>query len=420
MKKITFLLICFNVLLGFSSITAGSDTYPAKCVTVTGTHTTEGVTKKFARKMAIRDALKNASMQSNLKISSSQKVSNFSLVKDATRFTTQSKVSKFRVANEGLKELSFDDMFDKEGMPIKGIKSTTYQVTLDVCLTEDPSVCGNVLGNHLQPKAVVAQVLLTNSYAARDITNLRSGYQVALKKQLSIKGYNNLELLHSGTHLQDEEQVLSPNLSKEVLDPIRNDTGAQYLILNVIRSVSRHNESSNIWNSVKRFYNHDVKPNSRYLEVEGFVVDLVTRQVVYQKIHGIKLKGSVTVGRDRAFGTNSFFATNTGKAFTSLLEQSSSDVYQYLKCKTLKSSIIDIRGEDYILHLSAESGARVGDELSVYHNFGRSIMRGGVNLGFDSKPAGFLEITRIHSKFAIAKVVSKDGLIQVGDEVQTW
>jgi len=419
--QIAFLSIILFWLTIFNATGVyAKDIYPKKCQMVQGVASLKGVSEQFARRMAIRDALKNASLQNNIKVSSDQQLNNFVLEKDITRFSSQSRVSSFKVLKEGVKKLSFDQQFDRSGMPIENKKALNYQVTLNVCLTEDPSVCGNALGNYLQPKLAVAQVLLADAYAARDIANLRSGYQLALKSHLEKQGYKNIELLHSGTHLQDAEQILSPNLSKAVLDPIRNQTGAQYLLLSVIGSVTRHNESNKVWSRVKSFYNHSVDPNARYIEVESFVVDLVSRQVVFQQKRGFDVKGKVTVGRDRPFGTNAFYATDTGIVFHALLKQTSGDLFQHLKCKPLKSQIIDSREGEYMLLLSSESGVRVGDEMTVYHKFGRSVTYGGVNLGFDSKPAGFLKIIRTHSKFSVAELITKDGLVQVGDEVLSW
>ena len=421
MKKLTLLLSSFfSVWIVFVQPAHATNNYVNQCFSVTGVSSTAGVSEQFARRMAIRAALKNATMQNNLKVSSSLELNNFTLQKETTRFSSQSKVSKYKVTHEGVKPLTFEQQFDQSGVPIESKKSSTYQVTLDVCLTEDPAVCDSALGNYLQPKLAIAQVLLMDEYGARDLANLRSGYQLELDRRLREKGYRNLQLLHSGSHLQDEQQILSPNLSKEVLDPIRNTTGAQYLLLNVIRSVSRHAEENQSWNSVKRFYNQSVDSNARYLEVEGFVVDLVSRKVVYQKRQGFDVKGDVTVGRDRPFGTNSFFATDTGMVFHALLEKTTDDFYQFLKCKSLKSQIIDVRDGEYILLLAEESGIKVGDEMTVYHQFGRSVTRSGIDLGYDSKPAGFIKITRIQSRFAVAEIVSKNGLIQVGDEVLSW
>lgn len=397
-----------------------SNPYPTKCVKVTGTASTEGVTKAYARKMAIRDALKLASMQSNLQVSSAQEVKNYTLSSDVTRFTTHSRVAGFKVLSEGLEELPFDEQFDKNGKPLKDPKSTTYQVKLQVCLTEDPLACKNYPGNQYQPKLAIAQVVTTDGYGASDISNLLSGYQLELNRRLKNLGYLNEKMLETGSQLTESPSMVAPNLSREVLQPVRETTGAQYLMMTVLRSLSRQNDDPAAWNKIKSFYNLEVKPNSRYIEADSYIIDLTTFQIVFQKRYGFDIKGDVTVGRSRPFGTNAFFATNTGMAFHAMLQQQTRDAYQYLHCQPLKTRIIDIRNGEYILYLSEESGAKVGDELAVYHQFGSSIQYQGKNLGFDSMPAGFLKIERIQSKFAVAKETAKKGLIQVGDEVRSW
>ncbi|WP_024851398.1 hypothetical protein [Hydrogenovibrio kuenenii] len=400
--------------------TSASNSYPSKCVTVTGSASTEGVTEAYARKMAIRDALKLASMQSNLQVSSAQEVKDYTLSNDVTRFTTHSRVSGFKVLTEGYKELPFDDQFDKKGKPLKDAKSKTYQVKLKVCLTEDPLACTTYPGNQYQPKLAIAQVVTTDSYGASDISNLLSGYQLELNRRLRNLGYLNEKMLETGSQLTQSASTVAPNMSREVLAPIRETTGAQYMLMTVLRSLSRHNTDPSAWNKIKRFYNNEVKPNARYIEADSYVIDLTTFQIVFQKRYGFDIKGDVTVGRDRPFGTNAFFATNTGMAFHAMLQQQTRDAYQYLHCQPLKTRIIDIRNGEYILYLSEESGAKVGDELAVYHQFGSSVQYQGRNLGFDSVPAGFLKIERIQSKFAVAKVSAKKDLIQVGDEVRSW
>lgn len=400
--------------------TMTTSAYPSKCVKVTGTASTVGVTKTFARKMAIRDALKLASMQSNLQVSSSQEVKNFALSNDVTRFTTHSRISGFKVLQEGLQELPFDDQFDKDGKPLKDATSKTYQVTLQVCLTEDPLACKNYPGNQYQPKLAIAQVVTTDEYGARDISNLLSGYQLELNRRLNNLGYSNELMLQTGSQLTQSPSMVTPNLTPALLEPLRETTGAQYLMMTVLRSLSRQNEDSPTWNKIKRFYDQEIKPNARYIEADSYIVDLLTYQIVFQKRYGFDVKGDVTVGRTRPFGTNAFFATNTGIAFHAMLQQQTRDAYQYLHCQPLKTRIIDKRNGEYILYLSAESGAKVGDELAVYHRVGNPVQYQGQNLGFDSVPAGFLKIKRIQSKFAIADVSAEKGLIQVGDEVRSW
>lgn len=380
----------------------------------------DGVSEAFARQMAIRNALKLASMQSNLKISSSQEVSDYNLSKDFARFTSQSKVTKFKVVEEGLKELTFDEQFDKEGMPIKNLKSDTYQVILDVCLTEDPQACDNVPGNYLQPKLAIAQVVTSDIQGASDISHLLNGYQLELERRLRNLGYQNEVMVPTGGRIVDQNIIAFPNLDIEMLVPFREETGAQYALFTVLRSLSRHNDQSRTWQSIKRSYNLEVTPNVRYLELDSYIVDLNSYKIVDQNRHGFEVRGDVLVGRSKPFGTSAFFDTDTGMGFHALLEQQTKTVADFLHCKPVETEIIDIRDDEYILYLSQESGAKPGDEMTVYHKFGRPIRHQNVLLGVDSKPAGFLKIKRIQSNFAVAELVAKDETIAIGDTVRSW
>lgn len=400
------------------------------CLVVTGQASLEGVTDEFARQMAIRNGLKLASMQNNLSVSSRQDMKDYSITYDTTRFTTNSKVRKFTILDEGVKKLSDEEMFEQmdepqnpniplADAPVTSKRKPVYEVKLKVCLTEDPKACNNVPGNQLQPKLVVAQVVTTDEYGARDISNLLVGYQTELMRRFGERQYRNLDKIENGINLQPGADVL-PNLAPEILDPIREQTGAQYLLLTVLRSISSHNEDHPVWQNIQRFYNQEIEPNARYLEVDFYLVDLNSLQMVEQKRLGYNVKGKVVVGRDRPFGTSGFFATDTGTVFNQILNEQVAQVSDYINCKPLKTKIIDIRNGEYILHLAAASGVQVGDELAVYHSFGSNVRYQGNDLGGDSVPAGFIKVERIQSNFVIAKELVKENLIEVGDTVSTW
>ncbi|MDR9499345.1 MAG: flagellar assembly protein T N-terminal domain-containing protein [Hydrogenovibrio sp.] len=398
-------------------------TVQAKCVVVTGVATLDDKPEAFARQMAIRDALRQATMMSNVKVSSDQRVENYQLQYDRTRFSSQSKVQDYVIVEEGVEPPRFDDLFDENGKEIRDPKEVEklklYQVKMEVCLTEDPQACNKTPGNHLQAKLAVAPVVTTDEYAARDIRRLLPGYQQEIMRRLREAGHQNLLQMDTGSVI-DARSTVRPNLDRALLEPIRERTGAQYLMLTVVRSLSRSNNDPDVWNDIKRFYNLEVRPNARFIEVETFLVDLVARKQVWQKRHGFNIEGDVTVGRDKPFGTSAFFNTDTGMVFHRLLHEQVSDLYHEVKCKPLTTRIIDIRDDDYVLLLSSESGAKPGDQLAVYRLFGRPVRHQGMELGTDTRPAGFLEIERIQSRFAIAKVVSEDERIEIGDLVKSW
>ncbi|GKT11102.1 MAG: hypothetical protein ISEC1_P0065 [Thiomicrorhabdus sp.] len=382
-----------------------------QCVEVKGSATQEGVTKDFARKMAIRDALKMASLKSNLTVKTDQSIEQFQLTLDSARFTSSSKVKSFTVIEEG-----DEDSEDIYGQSKK--EPLNYEVTINACLTEELGVCASLTGNQYQARIAVAPIVMTREGEARDISNLLFGYQKELERRIKNRGYRNFILLKEPIDIQPN-LMIAPNLDLALLDGVRDRTGAQYLLLTVIRSLSTHSNNG-VLNDIKVFYSLEVKPDSRFIESDWYLVDLMSHTVVHQARGGFDIKGDVTVGRNKPFGTNAFFSTDTGLAFHALLESQVTNVLEFLHCKPFESQVIDVRNGEYIIYLNASSGAKVGDDLAVYHRIGRPVRFNGVLLGSDQQPGAFLKIKRILPNFAITELSAKKGNVQIGDIVKTW
>jgi len=376
--------------------------YGLTCVEVTGVASMEGVDRAFARQMAIRNAIEVASMQSNMTINARTDMQNFAVQGQTSRFTTRSKVERFSLMDEYFNE-----------------QTNEYEVILNVCLTDDPSACGQVVGAQYENRLVVAPVVIENSYEGRDIANLLPGYQAELFRRLNIAGYRNLEMVEFAQGLSPGAMV-TPNLSQEVLLPIQDQTGAQFVLLSVIRSVASVSEGRGALDGIRRFYGYDAKHNMRYIEVEWYLIDINKQRIVRQHLESIEMQGEPRVGRDRPFGTLAFFKTHTGQAFDKVLSQQVARVVDHLKCEMLETQIIDVRNNEYIMFLSDQSGIQVGDQLAVYSRTGNPVRFQGRMLGMDESPAGFIEITRILPKFAVGKRVAENAEIQIGDVVRSW
>lgn len=384
----------------------------SNCITVVGTASSEGVDEAFARQMAIRNGLNFASLNNNVLVSSDQTVENYELTRNSTRFTSSSKVESYKVLEEGFEE-AYDTYGDEKKRPLN------YQVKMEVCLTENPQICENLSGNNYQPRLVIAPLAVAQNYAVGDISNLVPGYQTELNRRLIDSAYRNLTLLNRTVAL-DPQAGIYPNTDAEQLDPIRDQTGAQYMLMTVLRSASAHIEPNNLLNPIKHFYNLPVENDARYIEIDWYLVDLMKRKVIHQQRQGFDIKGSVRVGRDRPFGSNAFFATDTGMTFHALLTEQVREVVKALQCKELTTQIIDVRDKEYVIYLNADSGAKVGDELAVYQRLGRSVQFQGLDLGDDETPNAFIKIKRILPRFAVAELVANKGIVQIGDTVKAW
>lgn len=376
--------------------------YASQCVNVTGIASTENIELEYARQMAIRNGLEAATMQNNVQVISRQDTENFTLKNQASQFVSRSKVQRFGIMSE----------FEDEGLK-------QYEVELNVCLTEDSSTCGHVFGVHYQNRIVVAPVVIENPYEARDISNLLIGYQNELFRRLMDRGYRNLEAIDYAQGIESGNLV-TPNLSPDVLQPVQDQTGAQFMLMTVIRSASSHSEGKELTDKVRRYYDFQVNDNYRYIEIDWFLIDLNKFQIVKQNREGYEVKGNAKVGRDRPFGTAAFFKTHTGRSFNTIINQQVDNVLDHMSCELLETQVIDVRADEYVLFLSEESGVQVGDQLAVYQQLGNPVRFQGRSLGMDETPAGFLKIKRIMPKFAVAELVAQNGRVQIGDVVRSW
>ncbi|UQB42658.1 hypothetical protein JX580_01830 [Thiomicrospira microaerophila] len=380
----------------------GANAWGIQCLEVSGVALVQNDNRAFARQMAIRNALEVASMQTNLEVSTRADMQDFSLQNQSSRFISRSKVERFNLMDEFLNE-----------------QTGEYEVVLNVCLTEDPQACGHLVGAGYQNRVVVAPVVIENSYEGRDIANLLPGYQMELFRRLNMAGYQNLEMIEYAQGLQPGMMV-SPNLTPEVLTPIQDQTGGQFMLLSAIRSLAQASEGRETLDRVRRFYGYDARNNRRYIEVEWYLVDLNKQRIVRQHKESVEMQGDPRVGRDRPFGTLAFFRTATGEAFNRILDQQVERVIQHLGCERLETQIIDVRNGEYVMFLSDQSGIQPGDQLAVYSRMGNPVRFQGRNLGMDENPAGFIEISRIMPKFAVGRLVAGQAEIQIGDSVRSW
>lgn len=383
-----------------------------ECFVVKGQASTEGVDTAFAKKMAIRDALKNATMQRNVDINSDITLENQSVLLENDRFVSRSHVQSYRLIKEGL-----EDPYDMYGQDKP--KPLNYEVELDVCLSSKRGICPYINGRQYSPSVLVAPLAVEDIAGARDLRNLVVGYQQELNRRINNAGQKNVRLLQRTIDIQENRRI-QPNLDQQLLTNLYNETGAQYLVLSVLRSAASKREDQGWGTQIQRYYNHAIEDDSRYIDADWYVVDLLSKKVIHQSRGGFDVQGEVRVGRDRMFGSNAFFATDTGKAFDQLLNQQVANVLEFLHCKRFESEVIDVRDGKYYLYLNAESGVQVGDDLAVYHRVGAPVNFAGRPLGSEYEPGAFLKVTEIHPDFVVAELEVSKNVVQIGDRVRPW
>ncbi|WP_319381904.1 flagellar assembly protein T N-terminal domain-containing protein [Thiomicrorhabdus sp.] len=383
-----------------------------ECFEVVGTASMQGVSEGFAKKMAIRDALKSASMRRGLQVRSQTTMKQMQITEDRTHFQTESKVQSFTVLQAGLE--SSEDMYG-----VAKPAPLNYEVRLQVCLGDAEGQCGHG-GKAYQARLLVAPLVVEDTASVSDIRSLVQGYSFALADTLKEFGYRNLALSQN-THIPVSDRATGPNLDRDFLNEVYERSGAQYALLSILRSASVRNTDSQTWNQVKRMYNFSIEANQRFLKLDTYIVDLLQGRVEHRFEKSIELNGQVRVGREHPFGSAAFWRTQTGGGFRTLLQTSAEDTVKALQCKPFQASIADIRGREYFIYLNQASGVEVGDELAVYHKLDRPVSYAGTSLGSDMQPGAFLKVTRIMPEFAVAEISeSADKIVSIGDRVMPW
>ncbi|AHF02340.1 hypothetical protein THIAE_07835 [Thiomicrospira aerophila AL3] len=380
-------------------------------VRVTGLASTELGDQVYNRQMAIRNALEQAVMQAGVDIDLDQSLDmRQGLTQQQSRFRSRARVTSFELLSEEL---------DAEAGVVRVVLSVCVEPITDQYSAS--SACALPLENSYQNRVAVLPPLVEFPDQARDIANLVLGLQTDILRKLNQQGWQNIAPYDVAQTLQPG-LLITPNLSPDALLPIQEQTGAQYALFTVVRSLAAQNTDSRILNHIRRSYDFEVRPNHRFVELEWYLVDLDQQQIRHQQRAGHQFAGSARVGRDKPVGTAAFLATPTGKALDQVVNEQVESVMATLQCLALDVPVLEVRGEDVVVYLHQQSGVRVGDQLAWYSLEGAQVRFQGRVLGTDTLPAGFVEVVRLAGQFAVVRVVGqRDGArIALGDRLRSW
>ena len=391
---ITFLSLCF---FGFIS---GAVLAQTPGVEVDGGAQIENGDIAFARQMAIRDALAQAVLSSNVRVNAQSETQNFALTRQSAQFAAQQKITSMKVLSEVQ-------------------EAGAIRVSVSACLTEEAKVCPNYIARYV-PKVAIASVAVQDEYSVKDILDVAPGYQGELVNRLWSSGQRNVETLHTASDLYVGRPVI-PNLSSTMLQTASDRTLAQYLVLTVIRSADWEVEQNAVAGEIRKAFRFDKEPTQRTVSVEWYVIDLIQeRQLVQGNAFKSVSNADVRVGRDKPFASRQFFVTPTGKLFDYVLEQQVASIKDSLACVPIAATIAEVDKDKVVVPISIDSGVSQGDVLAVYSRTSRPYRVGAIELGTDLEPTAFIRVQKVLPRFIVGQFEGKKGLVQAGDIVKSW
>ncbi|SFR60127.1 flagellar assembly protein T N-terminal domain-containing protein [Thiomicrospira sp. ALE5] len=368
----------------------------------------------YVRQMAIRNALEQAVMQAGVSVELDQTLDmRQGLSQQQSRFRSNARVTSFQVISE--------ELDDETGVLRVGLGVCVEALDVTDNGNQQKASCDLPIDMGYQNRVTILPPLVEFPEQTRDIANLVHGLQTDILRKLHLQGWQNVASYDVGQTRQPG-LLITPNLSPEALLPIQEQTGAQFALFTVVRSMAAHNTDSRILNHIRRSYDFEVRPNHRFVELEWYLVELDQQQIRHQQRGGSQFAGSARVGRDKPVGTAAFLATPTGKALDQVVNELVDSVTDWLSCLPLDVPVLEVRGDDVVVYLHQQSGVRVGDQLAWYSIDGAPVRFQGQNLGFDAQPAGFVEVERLAGQFAVVRVVGeREGArIALGDRLRSW
>ncbi len=370
------------------------------CVEVEGVAQIEQGDLAYARQMAIRDALAQAALSTNVRVNAQSETQNFALTRQSAQFAAQQRVTSMKVLSEV-----------QEG--------NTIRVSVSACLTDEAKVCPNYIARYV-PKVAIASVAVQDEYSVKDILDVAPGYQGELFNRLWSSGQRNVELLHTASDLYVGRPIV-PNLSSTMLQTASDRTLAQYLVLTVIRSADWEVEQSAVAGEIRKAFRFDKEPTQRTVSVEWYVIDLIQERLLVQG-NAFKKVGDadVRVGRDKPFASRQFFVTPTGKLFDYVLNEQVASIQESLACAPISATIAEVNQDKVVVPISIDSGVVQGDVLAVYSRTSRPYRIGAIELGTDLEPTAFIRVQKVLPRFIVGQFEGKKGLVQAGDIVKSW
>ncbi|MGR9013730.1 MAG: flagellar assembly protein T N-terminal domain-containing protein [Gammaproteobacteria bacterium] len=408
MTKIFFKCILASLFLFTSSCANVQPQSRTHVVTVEGQAAISKGMPLLAKKQALQDAVRQASMQSSVDIHSRTLVDQNSVSLDTFSMRTAAAVSNTKVIKEW-------------------ISDNIYHVAAMVELSTD-----NSCSPHYRKRIIATAFPLVKQeqvigYETQDL-------YAGIPREL-----NNL-LMESGEFIGSNATNINlyprPDLAPELQDhtayrpskvmQLATSNGVQFILSGVIRDLEV--ESTDYMSGAgpiafARSLAREVVAR-RGIGIDVYVHDGYTGALLFQQRYVDDVIGDVWIPATYSVGSERFNSTSTGRKIAKIINQASTDIRQSLSCYPFTTRIIDIKDNTVFIDAGAQERLNVGDQLVVYSSSGNDLhLDGGLSfIGKDKQAVGIVTIRNITPRYAIGKleVPARELGVKVGDWVKSW
>lgn len=340
----------FRILkaLGCAVLMSFSTQSQADVVEVVGQAPLDGSPAE-ARERALKDALHQASLQGNSRVSAIQMMQHGEIVRDDVAVSTQSSVKDVQI----LWEDSVDGM---------------YQLALRADVTPQ-GLCPVDTPNYRKAIAIAGFGLAQPQQAT--LGRLENAEQ-ALPRWLAgaLNQSGQLRVLDATriSLYQDPRRAPSAETAQQRLTTsvaLATQLGAQYVISGVIRDMDVHQKKQRAQGSLLgAMFSRAHHPRDFVMDV--FIHDGLSGAMLYQQTYRTQGLWDARATDRTGFATPDFWATAYGSAVETLLDDVSDDVSEVLRCQPFMARIVRARGNRLHIEATASAGIRPGDTFKVY------------------------------------------------------
>ncbi len=376
-------------------------------VTVEGQAAISSGMPLLAKKQALQDAIRQASMQSAVNIHSRTLVNQHNISLDTLSMRTAATVDNTQI----IKEWTADNI---------------YHVVARVELSPD-----NACTPHYRKRMIATAFPLVKQeqVIGYETQDLYGGIPRELNNILMESG----EFISSNaTHINLYPRAdLAPELQEHTayrpskVMQIAASNGVQFVLSGVIRDLEV--ESSEYMRGAGplafvRSLARDVVAR-RGIGIDVYIHDGYTGALLFQQRYVDHVIGDVFIPATYSVGSERFNATSTGGKIAQIIHQASTDIRRSLSCYPFATRIIDIKEDTVFIDAGAQERLNIGDRLVVYSATGNDLhLDGGLNfIGKDKQPVGILTIDNIMPRYATGKleVPARELGIKTGDWVKS-
>ncbi len=362
-----------------------------------------------SRDMAIRDALRQASLQVGGTIHSSQMLVDGLVTNDRMSVKSNGQFRHVRILQEKITQGILEVKIRAEFL--------------------DGGQCKVNQGNGYRKAVAVAGFALQNPKEATlgGLTNIEQRLSGVMANAINV--HHRLHAMDSGHVLLFSSVDRAPS-SQNNLQRLSNsvelakELGAQFVVSGVIRDLAMINPDADeprIWDAPLDLLGLSRQKRQRNFVLDVYVHDGISGSLMFQNTYATQGVWHYNNHRKTGFATPVFWKSDFGGQVKSLLSKVVADLNSNLGCQPYMAKIIGASGDFVRLDTGGSVGMRPGDELTVFRSstFYNLDQEGLMQLHDTQVKA---TITQVQPRFAIAKLnkTAARYAIQREDVVVAW